>query len=178
MGTNALANGSVDGAKLGNGAVTNDKLGPNAVTGAKIAGATITATNIAPGQVVKGNGNFVTARLVVADAAIDTRALPGVGQLRASCAAGVTTISFLNQSGAAAEATAWGATDATAVTQQTVAVANGGSTPGIPATGNNVLGLTYQVVSAANAQQVTTADISAGPAGTSCAVVASGLTTG
>lgn len=181
VGTDALANASVDAAKLGNASVTSDKLGPNAVTGAKIAGATITAANIAPGQVVKGGGSFVTARQVLAPGATDAPVLtlPGVGQLRASCAAGVTTISFLNQSGAGAEVTAWGASAATAITNLSPAVANGAPSTGIPALGpSNVLGLTYQVVSAANAQNVTTADISAGPAGTSCAVVASGLTTG
>jgi trimeric autotransporter adhesin len=176
VGTNALANGAVDAAKLANGAVTNDRLGPNAVTGAKIAGATITAANIASGQVVKGGGSFATGRQVVADGAINTPVLTlsGVGQLRATCVAGVTSVNFLNEAGAAAEVTAWGVDDAAVVTQQTAALANGAPTAPIVATGN-VLGLTYQVVSAAN---VTTADISAAPAGTSCAVVASGLTTG
>jgi hypothetical protein len=153
------------------------ELGPNAVTGAKIAGGTITAANIAAGQVVKGTGSFVTGREVLGDAAPATPVLtlPGVGELRASCAAGVTTISFRNQASGAAVVTAWGVNDATPVSQLTPAVANGDSTVGIAATGTNVLGLTYQVVQGAN---VTTADISAGPAGTSCAVVASGLTTG
>jgi hypothetical protein len=182
VGTNALANGGVDGAKLGNGAVTNEKLGPNAVTGAKIAGGTITAGNIAPGQVLKGNGSFVSAHQVLATGAVDTPVLTmtGVGQLRASCAAGVTTLSFLNQAGTAVEVTAWGVNDATAVSQQSAALANGLSTTGIASTGTNVLGLTYQVgfVAAGNVQQVTTAEISAGPSGTSCALTASGLTTG
>jgi len=177
VGASALANGSVDAAKLGNGAVTTDKLGANAVTGAKIAGATITAANIAPGQVVKGNGSFVTGRQVLATGATDTTVLtlPGVGQLRASCVGGATTVSFLNESGAAAAVTAWGVNAAAGVTQLTPAVSNATSTPGITAAGTLVLGLTYQVVSGAN---VTTAEISAGPATTSCAVVASGLTTG
>jgi hypothetical protein len=178
VGTSALANGSVDAAKLANGAVTTDKLGANAVTGAKIAGATITAANIAPGQVVKGNGSFVTGRQILATGATETTVLtlPGVGQLRASCAgAGDTTISFLNESGAAAAVTAWGLNGAAGVTQLTAALGNTSSTTGIPATAGALLGLTYQVVSGAN---VTTAEISAAPAGTSCGVVASGLTTG
>ncbi len=180
VGVNQIAAGAVDTAKLGNGSVTNDKLGANAVTGAKIAGGTITAANIAPGQVVKGNGSFVTGRQVLTTGALATTVLtlPGVGQLRASCAAGATTISFLNESGAAAAVTAWGVNAAgTPVTQLTTAVGNGASTEGITgaASPTSALGLTYQVVSGAN---VTTADISAAAAGTSCAVVASGLTTG
>jgi hypothetical protein len=180
VGTNALANGAVDAAKLANGAVTNDKLGPNAVTGAKIAGATITAANIAPGQVVKGNGNFVTARQVLAPGATDAPVLtlPGVGQLRATCAGGETTISFLNESGAGADVTAWGFDGLAAISDQSPAVPNDSSSTDIAADGTNVLGLTYQVAPAGNVQQVTTADISAGPAGMGCAVIASGLTTG
>ena len=112
VGVNQIARrGAVDAAKLANGAVTTDKLGANAVTGAKIAGGTITAANIAPGQVVKGNGSFVTGRQILATGAPDTTVLtlPECGQLRASCAAaGMTTISFLNESGAAAAVTAWG----------------------------------------------------------------------
>lgn len=180
--TSQIANGAITGPKLANGSVTNEKLGPDAVTGAKIAGGTITAANIAPGQVVKGNGSFVSSHQVLATGATDTPVLtlPGVGQLRASCAAGVTTISFLNQSSTAVEVTAWGVNDATALTQQSAALANGLSTTGIASTGTNVLGLTYQVgfVATGNVQQATTAEISAGPSGTSCAVTASGLTTG
>jgi hypothetical protein len=103
--TGQIANSAITGAKLGNGAVTNEKLGPEAVTGAKIAGGTITAANIAPGQVVKGNGSFLSSHQVLATGATDTPilAMPGVGQLLASCAAGVTTVSFLNQAGAAVE---------------------------------------------------------------------------
>ena len=146
MGTNALANGSVDAAKLANGAVTNDKLGPNAVTGAKIAGATITAANIAPGQVVKGGGSFAGGRQVVADGAIDTPVLtlPGVGQLRASCAGGATTISFLNESGAEADVTAWGVDDDTPVSEQTAALASGSSSTDISRR-RPLLALDYQV---------------------------------
>jgi hypothetical protein len=182
VGTNALATNAVDAAKLANGAVTTDKLGANAVTGAKIAGATITAANIAPGQVVKGGGTFVTGRQVLAASQGATAILtvPGVGELRASCAAagGATTVSFLNQSGAAAEVTAWGINPGGGIaTQQTPALANQESTGGIVATGT-VLGLTYQIAPVGNVQQVTTADISAFPIGTSCGVAASGLTTG
>jgi trimeric autotransporter adhesin len=177
-----IAAGAVGTSALANGSVTNEKLANGAVTGAKIAGATITATNIAPGQVVTGRGSFVSAHQVLATGAVNAPVLtlPGVGQLRASCAAGVTTISFLNQSGTAVEVTAWGVNDATALTQQSAALANGLSTTGIVAAGTNVLGLTYQVgfVAAGNVQQATTAEISAGPSGTSCAVTASGLTTG
>ncbi len=182
VGTNAIANGSVNGAKLGNGSVTNEKLGPNAVTGAKIAGATITAANIAAGQVVKGNGSFLAAHQELATGTTDTPVLtlPGVGQLRASCAGGTTTISFLNESGAEADVTAWGVDGATAVSSQTGALGNGQSLTGISAAG--LLALDYQVgfVGAGNVQQVTTATISATPLvpGTSCRVTASGLTTG
>ena len=176
-----LANGSVTNAKLANGSITNEKLGPNAVTALNIAGGSVTVANIAPGQVVTGRGSFVAAHQVLAPGASNTPVvtLPGVGQVRASCAAGVTTISFLNQSGTAVEVTAWGVNDATAVTQQSAALGSGLSTTGITAGGTNVLGMTYQVgFVAGNVQHVTTADISAGPAGTSCAVNASALTTG
>jgi hypothetical protein len=64
-----------------------------------IAGATITAANIAPGQVVKGGGTFVTGRQVVADGAINTPVLTlsGIGQLRATCVAGATSLSCLGE---------------------------------------------------------------------------------
>jgi hypothetical protein len=193
VGATALANGGVTGekiatgavtaAKLANGSVTDEKLGPNAVTGAKIAGGTITAANLAPGQFVRGDASFLTARQVIATGAVDTPVLtlPGVGQLRASCAAGSTTISFLNQSGAAADVTAWGVNSATPLTQVTPALANAASTTGIAATVTGVMGLDYQVgfVGAGNVQEVTTATISVGPSlPTSCAVTASALTTG
>jgi hypothetical protein len=174
--TAKLKNNAVTTAKLKNGAMTTAKIANGAVTGAKIAGATITAANIAPGQVVAGNGTVVTGRQGLATGETDTvLTLPGAGQLRASCAAGVTTISFLNQSGGTAAAHAWGVSGATAVSQQGP-VLNGASTAGITAAGPTVLGLTYQVVSAANGQE-TTANISAGRAvGGSCLVIASGLT--
>ena len=183
VGTSALATGSVDSAKLGNGSVTGEKLGPNAVTGPKIAGATITAANIAVGQVVTGDGIFLTGRQVVANGATDTPVLtlPGVGQLRASCAGAVlgeTTISFLNESTAPAEVIAWGFDGLAAISQQTSALANGVSTIGIPGDGSFVMGLDYQIgfVKTGN-QEMLTATISAGPAGTSCAVTASAVTT-
>ena len=59
--------------------------------------------------------------------------------------AGVTTISFLNESGAAAAVTAWGVDGAAVESQQTAALANrdvDGSASSPPAA---VLGLTYQV---------------------------------
>jgi hypothetical protein len=60
-------------------------------------------------------------------------ALPEVGQLRTSCTAGATTISFLNASRAVAEINAWGVNGdlPVAVSQRTAGRANGASTVGI-----------------------------------------------
>jgi hypothetical protein len=176
VGTNALAAGSVDSGKLGNGSVSGEKLGPNAVTGPKIAGGTITAANIAPGQVVTGKGNFLAATQVFPTTAVDSPILtvPGVGVLRVTCTApGTTAISFLNASGAAAEAIAWGVLDTTATSQQT-GLANNVATA--PLSSAAALGLDYQVSFVkAGVLQVLTAEVSAGPSAAGCIVSASAI---
>lgn len=191
--TSALANGSVAAGKLAanavtaaalaNGSVTTDKLGPNAVTGAKIAGSTITAANIQNGQVVKGNGNLLSVRLVVPAGAVNATVvtLPGIGTIRASCVSGAEETSFVNQSGTTVGVTAWGArpgpTDPLAGIQQNT-LANGLSTSASSGTGGGQ-GIDWQIsyTDAAGVVHVATVSVSLLPAPPNCVATAQGLTT-
>ena len=108
--------------------------------------------------------------------------VPGVGQLRATCAAGgATSIDFLNSSGGAAEVIAWGVhgTPPGAAVNQQTGLTNGIATDGLPAPATaSPLGLDYQVsfVKAGNLE-VLTATVSAGPSAAGCIVTASAVTT-
>jgi hypothetical protein len=194
VGAPALANGAVTqsklapnavtGATLSNGSVTNEKLGPNAVTGAKIAGSTITAANIQNGQVVKGNGFFLSAREVLPTGAGATTilTLTNIGLVQASCntSPGVATVSFTNQSGTTVDFTASGVndagTDAAFIEQATPA--NGVTTP-VTASGGGTQAMDLQAsyTDATNTVHVATASVSVAAAGSSCVVTAQATTT-
>jgi hypothetical protein len=192
VGAPALANGAVTqpklapnavtGATLSNGSVTNAKLGPNAVTAAKIAGGTITAANIENGQVVKGNGYFLTSRQVLPTGAVETTVLTlaNIGLVRASCTSGVATVSVTNQSGTTLGLTASGVDEGTPdlpfIVQSSVA---NGVTTAIPAPAGGIQAMQLQLgyTDAANNAHVATASLSTAPEGTSCAVTAQATTT-
>ncbi len=68
------------------------------MTGAKIADSSITAADIKDGEVVEGNGHVLSVAVTLPDGTGQTAILsaPGIGALRASCAAGVATMQWLN----------------------------------------------------------------------------------
>jgi hypothetical protein len=174
-----LASNAVTGATLANGSVTTEKLGPNAVTGAKIAGATITGANIQNGQVVKGNGNLLSARVVVPAGAVNATVLTlaGVGVIRASCAAGTASTNFLNQSGSAADVTASGVNAGTAVFQRS-AVANAAASPTLTSGSAGAIAWRIDYADAAGVAHVASASVAIGPAAGGCLASGQALSTG
>ncbi len=93
-----LGNDSVTSSKLRGSAVGNSDLADGSVSGGKVADSTLTAADIKDGEVVEGNGRILGNVLTVPDGAGATTILsaPGLGALRASCAAGVATTSWQN----------------------------------------------------------------------------------
>jgi hypothetical protein len=118
-----LAVGSVLNRNLGNGAVTSDKIGTaaviasklaaNSVTNPAIAPDSITAAQIANGQVVEGNGTLSSVEVQLPNGALNSPvlSLPGLGVLQADCAAGDSTVEFLNNSGTSIDLRWWGVVD-------------------------------------------------------------------
>jgi hypothetical protein len=112
IGTEKLENGSVASDKIGTGAVIASKLGADAVTTPAIPPNAVTAAQIVDGQVVEGNGTLSSTNVTVASGQNDVLLLtfPGLGLLQADCAAGITTLGFLNASGTSINVRWWGAT--------------------------------------------------------------------
>jgi hypothetical protein len=111
--TENLGNGAVTPEKIGTGAVVASKLAANSVTNPAIAPDSITAAQIANGQVVEGNGTLSSVEVQLPGGALNSPllSLPGLGVLQADCAAGITTIKFLNNSGTSIELRLWGVID-------------------------------------------------------------------
>lgn len=111
-----LGNGAVTSEKIGTGAVVASKLAANSVTNPAIAPDSITAAQIANGQVVEGNGTLSSVEVQLPSAASNSTilSLPGLGVLQANCAAGITTLEFLNNSGTSIELREWGVVDGAA----------------------------------------------------------------
>ena len=93
-----IANDAVTTGKLRAGSVGNSDLADNAVTANKVADNSLTAADIRDGDVVEGNGRILATAVTIPDGAGATTLLsaPGLGALRASCAAGVATTSWQN----------------------------------------------------------------------------------
>ncbi|HEU5320179.1 MAG TPA: hypothetical protein VFX28_05210, partial [Methylomirabilota bacterium] len=130
VGSSALATGSVEGAKLANGSVTDEKLGPNAVTGAKIAGGTITAANIAPGQVVKGNGELLSARLSLGPTPAGNAVLltlPNIANVQVDCTTTGANTTVENTSGTTLTATVSGVNAGTGPFADSTPITTGGA---------------------------------------------------
>jgi trimeric autotransporter adhesin len=105
-----LGNGAVTSEKIGTGAVISSKLAANSVTNPAIAPDSITAAQIANGQVVEGNGTLSSVEVQLANGASDSTLLsfPGLGVLQANCAAGITTVKFVNNSSTSIDLREWG----------------------------------------------------------------------
>ena len=98
VGNGDLANDAVTSSKIRAGAVGNTDLADNAIGSSKIADGSIVAADIKDGEVVKGNARMLATAVTLPDGAGQTALLstPGLGALRASCAAGVTTTQWQN----------------------------------------------------------------------------------
>jgi hypothetical protein len=98
VGNGELATDSVTTTKLRANAVTTTDIADASVTGAKITDGSVTAADIKDGEVVEGNGRVLSVAVTLPDGTGQTAILsaPGVGALRASCAAGVATMQWLN----------------------------------------------------------------------------------
>ncbi|MDX6564271.1 MAG: hypothetical protein QOD65_4085 [Gaiellales bacterium] len=98
IGNSDLANDAVTSSKLRAAAVGNSDLADGSVSGSKVADGSLTAADVKDGELVKGNGRVFATAVTVPDGAGATTLLsaPGLGALRASCAAGVATTSWQN----------------------------------------------------------------------------------
>jgi hypothetical protein len=187
VGNSDLANDAVTAAKIRAGNVGNSELATDAVTGAKIsdgsvagadlADATITASKIKDGEVVKGNGRMLSNALTLPDGAGQTTILsvPGLGVLRAGCAAGTATTQWQNTTAGAVTVVNQLVTGATsAVTATSVAA---GATQDQP-TGATTESVMWQVSDDSSAgDHVSTLWVTAGITGTSCRITAQGIAT-
>ncbi len=98
IGNSDLANDAVTSAKLHAAAVGNSDLADNSIASSKVADGSLTAADIKDGEVVEGNGRIASVAVTLPDGASGTALIgaPGLGALRASCAAGVTTTQWSN----------------------------------------------------------------------------------
>ena len=180
VGNSDLANDAVTSAKIRAGAVGNSDLADNAIGSSKIADGSIVAADIKDGEVVKGNARMLATAVTLPDGAGQTVLLsaPGLGALRASCAAGVTTTQWQNT----------GTTPVTvvnqvvfaaspAVTSATSVVGGGVATqPANPGTG--VESVMWQAsIDDSGGDRVATLQVTASPSGTNCRISAQGMST-
>lgn len=186
VGNSDLANDAVTAAKIRAGNVGNSELAADAVTGAKIsdgsvagadlADATITASKIKDGEVVKGNGRMLSTALTLPDGAGQTTILsvPGLGALRASCAAGTTTTQWQNTTAGAV--TVFDQFTAATSSVNTATVAAGLTQDQPP--GAMTESIMWQVSTDSSAgDHVSTLWVTAGASGTSCRITAQGTAT-
>jgi hypothetical protein len=98
VGNSDLANDAVTGNKLRAASVGNSDLTDNSIGSSKIVDGTIVAADIKDGEVVEGNGRVLSIATTLPSGASATTLLsfPGLGTLRASCAAGIATTQFAN----------------------------------------------------------------------------------
>jgi hypothetical protein len=98
VGNGELATDAVTTPKIRAGAVGNSDIADAAIGSSKIADGTILAADIKDGEVVKGNARMLATAVTLPDGAGQTALLsaPGLGALRASCTAGVTTTQWQN----------------------------------------------------------------------------------
>jgi hypothetical protein len=84
--------------KLRAGAVGTGDLADNAIGSSKVADGSLLAADIKDGEVVKGNARILSTAVTLPDGASTTTLVsaPGLGALRASCAAGIATTQWSN----------------------------------------------------------------------------------
>jgi hypothetical protein len=183
VGNSDLATDAVTSSKLRGGAVGNSDLADNAVASSKVADGSLTAADIKDGEVVEGNGRILAIAVTLPDGASGTPLLsaPGLGALRASCTAGVTTTQWQNT----------GATPVSVVNQVVF------PTPGVAASANEasvagggvftqpansgaggVESVMWQAsIDDSGGDRVATVWVTAGASGANCRVSAQGMST-
>jgi hypothetical protein len=185
VGNSDLANDAVTTSKLRASAVGNSDIADGAVTGAKIADSSITAADIKDGEVVEGNAHVLSVAVTLPDGSGQTAILsaPGIGALRASCAAGVATMQWLNTASTPVDLThqiVLHTTAAASANADSTSVAAGAAeTQFVPNTGTGgEESVTWQAsIDAAAGDHVATITATAGASGANCRLTAQGLAT-
>jgi hypothetical protein len=187
VGNGDLANDAVTSAKLHAGAVGNTDIADGSVTGAKIADSSITAADIKDGEVVEGNGHVLSVAVTLPDGTGQTAILstPGVGALRASCAAGVATMQWLNSATTPVDLThevvlhTTAPTVASANADSTSVAAGASETQFVPNTGTGgEESVTWQAsIDAGSGDHVATVWATAAASGANCRLTAQGMAT-
>ena len=188
VGNSDLANDAVTTSKLHASAVGNTDIADGAVTGAKIADSSILAADIKDGEVVEGNGRILSVATTIPDGASATALLtaPGLGVLRASCAAGVATTQWSNTAATPVVVTNQALFhDTTPVVTgdldyvREATVAAGAATDQAPNVGvNGVESVMWQAsVDDAAGDHVATVWVTASASGTGCRLAAQGFST-
>jgi hypothetical protein len=186
VGNGELATDSVTTTKLRANAVTTTDIADASVTGAKITDGSLTAADIKAGEVVEGNGRMLSVAVTLPDGTGQTAILsaPGVGALRASCAAGVATMQWLNTTATPVDLTQQivlhtpTATAAANVDASSVA-AGAAETQFVPNTGTGgEESITWQAsIDAGAGDHVATLTATAGATGANCRLTAQGYAT-
>ena len=188
VGNSDLANDAVTTSKLHAGAVGNSDIADNAISSNKIADSSILATDIKDGEVVEGNGRILATAVTLPDGAAGTPLLsaPGLGALRASCAAGVATTQWSNTAATPVvvvnqvsfhDATPPIAGDLDLVHQATVAAGATTDQPANIGTGGVESVMWQASVDDAAGDHVATMWVTAAGTGSSCLLTAQGFST-
>jgi hypothetical protein len=187
VGNSDLANDAVTTSKLRAGAVGTTDIADASVTGAKIADSSITAADIKDGEVVEGNARILSVAVTLPDGAGQTAILSaaGIGALRASCAAGVATMQWLNTATTPSDLThqivlhTGGATPVPANADSTSVAAGASETQFLPNTGTGgEESVTWQAsIDASAGDHVATVWATAAASGANCRLTAQGIAT-
>jgi hypothetical protein len=184
VGNSDLANDAVTTSKLHAAAVGNSDIADGAVTGAKIADSSITAADIKDGEVVEGNARILSAAVTLPDGTGQTAILsaPGIGALRAGCAAGVATMQWLNTATTPVDLTQQVVLHSTTVpanTDSTSVAAGASETQFVPNTGTGgEESITWQAsIDAGTGDHVATVWATASASGANCRITTQGIAT-
>jgi hypothetical protein len=183
VGNSDLANDAVTSSKIRAGAVGNSDLADNAIGSSKIADGSIVAADIKDGEVVKGNARMLATAVTLPDGAGQTVLLsaPGLGALRASCAAGVTTTQWQNTGttpvAVVNQVVPAGATPVVSVGQ--TSLAGGGTFDQAPNTGTTgTESVMWQAsIDASGGDRVATLQVTTSRSGNDCRISAQGMST-
>ncbi len=178
-----LGSGSVTSSKLGSAsvgtnsladsAVTTGKLADTAVTTAKIADGSVSTARLAPGAAVSGVGSVFHTSLTLTSgqSGVILQQVPSLGTLVASCAAGVTTTQWNNDTSGTIGIEYAGVNAPGTAFADHFNPPSGGMVPANPSAGGSQ-SLTWQVNAGDGAAaHVATVEVSDSVAGTSCVVV-------
>ena len=182
VGNSDLANDAVTSAKIRAGAVGNSDLADNAIGSSKIADGSIVAADIKDGEVVKGNARMLATAVTLPDGAGQTVLLsaPGLGALRASCAAGSARTQWQNTGTtpvAVVNQVVFAGTTAASADQ--TSLAGGGTFDQAPNTGTaGTESVMWQAsIDDSGGDRVATLQVTASASGNNCRISAQGMST-